>query len=122
MDAVATDLDHGQHVAPQRVADHAEPRCSDPDLSITGYGVKAFALSMVQAAVTLTDGQVPGRVVGDLVDLAHDMLTEPVHLLPHVPETLATLSSHRRLVLITKGDLVHQTRRLSKSILGSITV
>jgi putative hydrolase of the HAD superfamily len=85
------------------------------NLSMTGYGVKAFALSMVEAAVTVSDGTVPARVIGQLVDLAHDMLTEAVHLLPHVPEVLAELGPHYRLVLITKGDLVHQTRKITTS-------
>lgn len=91
---------------------HATERAN---LSVTGYGVKAFALSMVEAAVTLTDGRVPGSVIGELVETAHRMLTEPVHLLDHVPETLAALAPHRRLVLVTKGDLVHQTRKITTS-------
>lgn len=85
------------------------------NLSISGYGVKAFALSMVEAAVTVTHGDVPARVIGELVELARDMLTEPVQLLPHVPEVLARLAPHHRLVLITKGDLVHQTRKITTS-------
>jgi putative hydrolase of the HAD superfamily len=85
------------------------------NLSMAGYGVKAFALSMIEAAVTVSDGTVPGTVVGQLVEIAHEMLTEPVHLLPHVPEVLAALGPHFRLLLITKGDLVHQTRKITTS-------
>ncbi|MEO1059360.1 MAG: HAD family hydrolase [Actinomycetota bacterium] len=85
------------------------------DVSIAGYGVKAFTLSMVRAAVTVTDGAVPGAVVGELVDIGRSMLIEPVQLLPNVPEVLATMSAHTRLVLITKGDLVHQTRKVTTS-------
>jgi putative hydrolase of the HAD superfamily len=85
------------------------------DLSISGYGVKAFTLSMVRAAITVTEGKVPSSVIGELVDLGRDMLTEPVHLLPHVPEVLSAVSPHTRVVLITKGDLVHQTRKVTTS-------
>lgn len=85
------------------------------NLSISGYGVKAFTLSMVEAAVTVSDGKVPAEVIGELVDLGHSMLTEPVHLLPHVPEVLAQVGATHRLVLITKGDLVHQTRKVTTS-------
>ena len=85
------------------------------DLSITGYGVKAFTLSMVRAAVTITDGAVPSTVIGELLEIGRDMLTEPVHLLAHVPEMLAAVSPHARLALVTKGDLVHQTRKVSTS-------
>ncbi len=85
------------------------------NIPISGYGVKAFALSMVQAAVTATSGRVPATVVGKLVDHAHDMLMQPVELLDGVPETLAAVGRTHRLVLITKGDLVHQTRKIRTS-------
>jgi putative hydrolase of the HAD superfamily len=85
------------------------------NVPISGYGVKAFALSMVQAAVTATSGRVPSVVLGQLVDHAHEMLMHPVELLPGVPETLAAVGRTHRLVLITKGDLVHQVRKLRTS-------
>ena len=85
------------------------------NIAISGYGVKAFALSMVQAAVTATSGRVPATVIGQLVDQAHDMLMQPVDLLDGVPETLAAVGRTHRLVLITKGDLVHQTRKIRTS-------
>lgn len=85
------------------------------NVSISGYGVKAFALSMVQAAVTATSGAVPSKVLGRIVDHAHDMLMQPVELLPGVPETLAAVGRTHRLVLITKGDLVHQLRKVRTS-------
>ncbi|NNE12824.1 MAG: HAD family hydrolase [Ilumatobacter sp.] len=85
------------------------------NIAVSGYGVKAFALSMVQAAVTATAGRVPASVIGQLVDHAHEMLMHPVELLPGVPETLAAVGRTHRLVLITKGDLVHQTRKVTTS-------
>ena len=85
------------------------------NIALSGYGVKAFGLSMIEAAVTATQGAVPSQVLGDLVDHVHDLLREPVELLPHVPEVLAALGEHHRLVLITKGDLVHQTRKINTS-------
>lgn len=85
------------------------------NLSTTGYGVKAFALSMIETAVTVSNGTVPAAVIGELVEISHQMLTEPVQLLAHVPEVLEQLHGHRRLVLITKGDLVHQTRKITTS-------
>ena len=85
------------------------------NIAVSGYGVKAFALSMVQAAVTATSGRVPAAVIGQLVDHAHDMLMQPVELLDGVPETLAAVGRAHRLVLITKGDLVHQTRKITTS-------
>ena len=85
------------------------------DLSVSGYCVKAYTLSMVRTAVGVTEGRVPSAVIGELVDLGFAMLTEPVHLLPQVPEVFATVSPHTRVVLITKGDLVHQTRKVTTS-------
>ena len=84
-------------------------------LPIAGYGVKAFTLSMVQAAITVSDGTVTAGVIGQLLDLGMDMLIEPVRLLPNVPSVLADLGRDHRLVLITKGDLVHQTRKVTTS-------
>jgi putative hydrolase of the HAD superfamily len=85
------------------------------DLSVAGYGVKAFTLSMVRAAITVTDGAVPTAVIEELLDAGRDMLTEQVHLLPHVPEVLAKVAGAARVILITKGDLVHQTRKVTTS-------
>ena len=85
------------------------------DISVTGYGVKAFTLSMVRAAINVTEGRIPSTVVGELADLGRSMLVEDVHLLPHVSEVLAAVSPSIRTVLITKGDLVHQTRKVTTS-------
>jgi putative hydrolase of the HAD superfamily len=116
------------HVAERRFAELLGPYTADgidlaaallaterANLSVSGYGVKAFALSMIETAVTVSAGTVPATVIGQLVDLAHDMLTEPVQLLPHVPEVLANVARDHRLILITKGDLVHQTRKITTS-------
>ena len=85
------------------------------DISVTGYGVKAFTLSMVRAAINVTEGAIPSAVIGELADLGRSMLVEDVHLLPNVSEVLATVSPSVRTVLITKGDLVHQTRKVTTS-------
>ncbi len=85
------------------------------DISVTGYGVKAFTLSMVRAAITITEGAIPSLVIGELADLGRSMLLDDVHLLPHVSEVLAAVSPCVRTVLITKGDLVHQTRKVTTS-------
>ena len=84
-------------------------------IPVAGYGVKSFTLSMVRAAVTVSDGRVPAAVIGQIVEAGLDMLTESVRLLPDVPEMLADVGRDHRLVLITKGDLVHQTRKVTTS-------
>lgn len=85
------------------------------DLSVSGYGVKAFTISMVRAAISATNRTVPVEVIEELVELGQHMLTEPVHVLPDVPEVLAAIGANQRIVLITKGDLVHQTRKVTTS-------
>jgi putative hydrolase of the HAD superfamily len=85
------------------------------DVSVSGYGVKAFTLSMARAAIDVTDGAIPSAVVGDLLDVGRSMLLETVHLLPHVSEVLVEIAANIRIVLITKGDLVHQTRKVTTS-------
>lgn len=85
------------------------------NLSTYGYGVKAFGLSAVEAALTITDGRVPTSVIGELLEAVRRQLTEPVRLLPHVPEVLAALSPRTTLALITKGDLIHQTHKVTTS-------
>lgn len=84
-------------------------------IPISGYGVKAYTLSLISTAVTITDGAVPATVVGELAELGLAMLMAPVRLLAHVPAVLADLAGDHRLVLITKGDLVHQTRKIQTS-------
>jgi putative hydrolase of the HAD superfamily len=85
------------------------------NLSTFGYGVKSFAIAMVEAAITVSAGSVPTSVISELVDMARGQLEAPVRLLPHVPEVLQAIGSGHRLVLITKGDLVHQTHKIETS-------
>ena len=85
------------------------------NLHAFGYGVKAFGLSAVEAAVSITDGAVPTSVVAQLVEMIRAMLAEPVRLLPHVSEVLEKVGRHYRLALITKGDLIHQTHKVNTS-------
>ena len=85
------------------------------NLADLGYGVKAFVLSMAECAIDLTDGAVPMPVVRELIGLAREMLTEPVRLLDGVPDVLEQLSGDYRLVIVTKGDLVHQERKVTTS-------
>jgi putative hydrolase of the HAD superfamily len=105
----------GPHVPEGVDVDAALTAVERADISVTGYGVKAFTLSMVRAAINVTEGAIPGLVIGELIDLGRSMLLEDVHLLPHVSEVLVAVSPNVRTVLITKGDLVHQTRKVTTS-------
>lgn len=88
------------------------------NLDFYGYGIKGFMLSMIETAIEVTDGKVEARVIGEILDVGREMLRHPVETLPHVRETLEALSGHYMLVLITKGDLFDQERKLAQSGLG----
>lgn len=80
-----------------------------------GYGIKSFALSMIETAIELTEGRVTGREVQRIIDAAKEMQASPVELLPCVEETLTQLGERYPLMLITKGDLFDQEAKLARS-------
>lgn len=80
-----------------------------------GYGVKAFALSMIETAIELTEGRISGTEVQSLIDLAREMLGANVELLGYVAETIPCLAATYPLILITKGDLLDQERKVARS-------
>jgi putative hydrolase of the HAD superfamily len=85
------------------------------NIDFFGYGVSSFALSLIQTAVELTDGHVSGRDLIEIVAMAKQMMVEEIELFPSVPEVLAEVAAAYPLMLITKGDLLHQTSKLDRS-------
>jgi putative hydrolase of the HAD superfamily len=83
-----------------------------------GYGIKAFALSMIETAVELTEGRISGNDIQVIIDAAKGMLAADVELLDHALETVGSLSSKYPLMLITKGDLRDQEVKIARSGLG----
>ncbi|MGN6549121.1 MAG: HAD family hydrolase [Pararhizobium sp.] len=83
-----------------------------------GFGIKGFTLSMIETAIEVSDGAVPAAVIAEILAAGREMLKHPVETLPDVREVLADLSQTHRLVLITKGDLLDQERKLAESGLG----
>ena len=84
-----------------------------------GYGVSSFTLSLMETAIELTEGRISSGGLRELIALAKEMMSERVDVFPGVPETLAALAATRPLMLITKGDLLHQTSKLERSGLQS---
>jgi putative hydrolase of the HAD superfamily len=80
-----------------------------------GYGIKAFALSMIETAIELTDGQITGRDLQAILDQAKAMLAAEVELLEHVQATVTQLAQVHNLMLITKGDLLDQEQKIARS-------
>jgi putative hydrolase of the HAD superfamily len=105
------------HVDPQDLASRlleAERR----NLALYGFGIKGFVLSMIETAIEVSDGAVPASSIRAIMEFGRDMLAHPIETLPRAEETLERLSGDFRLVLVTKGDLFDQERKLAQSGLG----
>lgn len=85
------------------------------NLKLYGYGVKAFTLSMIEAANRITDGNISGRVIERCIEIGKTMLQEPIVLIDGIEGVLASVQESHRLVVVTKGDLLDQERKLARS-------
>lgn len=85
-----------------------------------GYGIKGFMLSMIETAIEVTDKRVPASVISELLDAGQDMLRHPIELLPHAKEAVKAVADRFHVLLITKGDLLDQERKLAQSGLGDL--
>ena len=92
------------------------------NLRLYGYGIKGFTLSMIETAMELCEGEPPPGVVREILAAGREMIAHPVETLPGVDEALAELAERYRLILITKGDLLDQERKLAASGLGDLFV
>ncbi len=89
------------------------------NLELYGYGIKSFALSAIETAVELSGRQISADEIHAIIRLAQDMLAHPVHVLDGVAETVSHLARSHRLVVITKGDLRDQERKVARSGLAA---
>jgi len=85
------------------------------NLDLYGYGIKGFMLSMIECALELSNNEVSPKTVSALLDLGKKMITQPVELLDGVVEVLKSLKDKYRLIVLTKGDLLDQERKLDRS-------
>src|SRR5690606_37893356 len=88
------------------------------NLRFYGFGMEGFALSMVGTALEVTDHRVPGPVTAEILSAGRASLTYPLETLPHVAPALAALERDYRLLLVTKGDIFDQERKLAASRLA----
>lgn len=102
--------------------DHLEERLLEAErrnLGHYGFGVKAFTLSMIETAIEVTGGTVPGQVIAKILAAGREMLSHPIELLPGAEAAVAAAhAAGARVLLITKGDLLDQERKLAQSGLG----
>ncbi|MEG3091751.1 HAD family hydrolase [Sphingomonas sp. PB1R3] len=105
--------------AEARVARATLEACEARNLRLYGYGAKGFTLSMIETAVELAGPTLSTELVARLLEAGRQLLAHPVALLDGIAETIDALETRGRLVLVTKGDLLHQEAKLAASGLGS---
>jgi putative hydrolase of the HAD superfamily len=89
------------------------------NLSLYGYGIKAFILSLLECAMELTRGKIRPDTVSQIIGIGKAMLQRPIQLLDGVKEVLETLAPRYRLIVATKGDLLDQERKMKRSGISS---
>jgi putative hydrolase of the HAD superfamily len=94
--------------------------CEIRNLKLYGYGAKSFTLSMIETALELTGDPIPKKLIADILAAGRALLAHPVELFDAIADTLAALAGRGRLVLVTKGDLLHQEAKLAASGLGEL--
>ncbi|SLN47752.1 haloacid dehalogenase-like hydrolase [Aquimixticola soesokkakensis] len=108
------------------LADHSDPdhlgerllAAERRNLGHYGFGVKGFVLSMIETAIEVTEQRVPAAVIAELIAMGQEMLAHPIHLLDGADAITRALAKDYHLLLITKGDLLDQERKLAQSGLG----
>jgi len=85
------------------------------NLPLYGYGIKGYILSMIEAALNISEKNISVEVVETILQYGKEMLNQPIELLNDVEHVLSSLKDDYRLVVATKGDLLDQERKLKKS-------
>ena len=88
------------------------------NIAIYGYGIKSFMLSLIETAITLTDGQISARDIQQIIGFGQEMLTSDIQLLPGAKKTLGGLAETYSLMMVTKGDLLDQQRKVDHTSIG----
>ncbi|MAY86730.1 MAG: HAD family hydrolase [Pseudooceanicola sp.] len=110
------------------LADHADPdhlgarllAAEKRNIGRYGFGIKGFTLSMIETAIEVTESRVPAATIGQILELGREMLAHPIELLPHAREAVEYAANRMPVILITKGDLLDQERKLAQSGLGDL--
>jgi putative hydrolase of the HAD superfamily len=90
------------------------------NLALFGYGAKGMTLSMIEAAIELTGGRISAAHIHRIVELGRTILEHPVELLDGIRAAVEQVAQRHRVVLITKGDLFHQERKVEQSGLADL--
>ena len=85
------------------------------NLELFGYGAKGMTLSMVETAIAMTGQRISASDIHRIVELGKAVLQHPVELLPGMREVVERVAALYTVVLITKGDLFHQEKKVAQS-------
>ncbi len=88
------------------------------NLDLYGYGIKGYTLSMIEAAMKISNKTLSVEVIDKIITLGKELLQKPIELLDGVEETLEALKGKYKLIVATKGDLKDQQSKLHRSGLG----
>lgn len=104
-----------EHYETKNKVDQELFRMEMENLELYGYGIKSFMLSMIESALELSNNHIGQETIQEIIKLGKYMISRPVELLDGVEETLKKLEHKYRLIVLTKGDLLDQERKLEKS-------
>lgn len=90
------------------------------NIQLFGYGAKGMTLSMLEAAIEITQSRISASDLHRIIDIGKQVLAHPVELLPGIREAVQAVAEHHRVVLITKGDLFHQEQKVASSGLADL--
>ncbi len=90
------------------------------NLAVFGYGVKGFMLSMIETAIEVSQSRISAADIHEIVQLGKRLLAHPTHLLDGVADVVERLALDHRLILVTKGDLLHQESKVAASGLADL--
>src|SRR5665648_1211998 len=85
------------------------------NLEIYGYGAKGFLLAMIETALRATEGKITATEINRILEIGKTLLSMPIQLLYGVENVLQKLKGSFKLILVTKGDLLDQERKLQNS-------
>ena len=88
------------------------------NLRLYGYGIKGYILSMIEAALKISNHTISNETIAKIIQYGKELLEKPIELLDGVEDVLETLKNDYKLVVATKGDLLDQRRKLHNSGLG----
>ncbi len=89
------------------------------NLELYGYGIKGFILSMIESAMELSNNKISQSTISEIIKIGKEMISRPVELIDGVEKVLKKLHGEYRLIVLTKGDLLDQERKLERSNLSN---